>query len=155
MKAGSLALIIGADDGLPKAVITRWLTGRSAIESTWSLQFRQLVMHGYLWRSVTQMRTSWWCSCLDFRRSLPVSSRLAGEIALLCWWMVLRTIVALKRGRVSIIWVFKWFWVHHIVMQRHQQSYGLLISRKVLSILRTSRQERGKWFELMFWLDCR
>ena len=155
MKAGSLALIIGVGGGSPKAVITRWLTRFWAIESIWLLQSRQLAIHGYLWRSVTQIRTSWWCSCLDCRRSSPVSSRLAGETALLCWWMVLRTIVALKRGRVSIIWVFKWFWVHHTAMQRHQQSYGLLISRNVLSILRTSRQERGKWFGLMFWLDCR
>ena len=152
MKAGSLALIIGAGGGSPKAVTTRWLTGRSVIESTWSLQFRQLVMHGYLWRSVTQMRTSWWCFCLDFHRSLPVSSKLAGETALLCWWMVLRTIVASKRGRVSTIWVYKWFWVHHTAMQQHQQSYGLHISRKVLSTMKTSRQGKGKWFGLIFWL---
>ena len=152
MKAGSLALIIGVGGGSPKAVITRWLTRFWAIESIWLLQSRQLAIHGYLWRSVTQMRTSWWCSCLDFRRSLPASSRQGGETALLCWWMVLHTIVAPKRGRVSTIWVYKWFWVHHTAMQQLQQSYGLHISRKVLSILKTSRQGKGKWFGLIFWL---
>ena len=151
MKAGSLALIIGVGGGSPKAVITRWLTRFWAIESIWSLQSRQLAIHGYLWRSVTQIRTSWWCSCLDFRRSLPVSSRLAGETELLCWWMVLHTIVAPKRGRVSTIWVYKWFWVHHTAMPRRQQSCGSRISKKVHSISKTSRQVKGKWFRLMIW----